>query len=121
VDPRQDIGTYAVVLGNPLKINRQFNNPDGTGTNLVTAFGSTWSAMARQSYSSALAQSFAVDSTNAATGLLVLTLTAAQTTAMATAGDVTTWHFDIQASGGTITPRTPFKGTVEVRRTYTHG
>jgi hypothetical protein len=88
----------------------------------LTAFGSAWTAMLRQSYSSVDVQSFAVDTTNAATGVLVLTLTAVQTAGMATApGDLTTWHFDLQATGGTVSPQTPFKGMVQVWRDYTHG
>jgi hypothetical protein len=121
VDPRQDIGTYEVVTGDPLEIDHQVNKPDGSPMDLTT-FGTSWSAMLRQSYSSVDVQSFAIDATSASTGLLKLTLTAAQTTSMATApGDLTTWHFDLQASGGAVSPQTPFKGAVQVWRDFTHG
>jgi surface antigen len=35
-------------------------------------------------------------------------------------GDVTTWHFDLQVTGGTVSPFTPYKGSIQVWKVYTH-
>jgi hypothetical protein len=120
VDPRQDLGSWSVAAGDPLEIDLQLNKPDGTGLDL-TAFGSSWAGKLRQSSSSAVAQVFAIDATSAATGLLKLTLSPTQTSAMSlTGGDTSTWHFDLQITGGTMSPQTPFKGQVQVWRIYSH-
>jgi hypothetical protein len=92
-----------------------------SGTNL-TPYGTSWAAMLRQSLTDGSPQSFALDSSAAATGVLVLSLTGTQTAAMNTdSKGVTVWRFDLQASGGTVTPQTPFKGSVSVYGVYTHG
>lgn len=89
------------------------------GTDLAT-FG-TWASDLRQSPSQAPPVVFTVDNASAANGILTLALTGAQTTTLATAdGGGTTWHFDLQATGGTVSPQTPFMGSVTAVKPYTH-
>jgi len=118
-DPRLDLGTWDIVAGDPLTITVNITS-GGTGVNLTT-YGSSWAAMLRVTPAASPAVSFTVNTTNAATGQLILSLTASDTAGLATAPvDGATWQFDLQATGGTVTPQTPFRGALRVVKPYTH-
>lgn len=118
-DPRQYLGSWDVVAGDPLSITLTVLS-SGSPVNLTT-IGSSWASKLRQSVSQTPSISFTVDATNAATGVLVLSLAAATTTTMTTdPGASTSWTFDLQCSGGTVTPQTMFEGNVVAWRPYTH-
>lgn len=118
-DPRQDLGTWDVIAGDPLTITLNITS-GGSPVNLTT-IGSTWSAHVRQSPSTTPPVVPTIDASGASTGTLVLSLNGAVTGAMATdPTDPTVWHFDLQATGGTVTPQTPFKGTVQAWKVFTH-
>lgn len=114
-DPRQDIGTYPVVAGNPLDITVNFT-VNGVGVDLTTV-ATAWASMLRRTAASSESVSFTVDASNAATGVLVLRLTADQTTSMATSSEkITRWEGDLQGTGGVLSPDTKFKLSVPVTR-----
>lgn len=118
-DPRTYLGAWDVVAGDPLAITVNITS-GGTGVDL-TAYGSSWASDLRQSVDVTTPVVFTIDSTGAATGTLVFSLTGTQTAAMTTSpGDHTDWTFDVQASGGAVTPQTPFRGEVTVSKPYTH-
>jgi hypothetical protein len=119
-EPRQYLGEVDVVAGDPLTITINITS-GGSGVDL-TAFGTTWGSDLRQTTTQQTPVVFAVNSTAANTGTLVLSLTGTQTGSMATAtGDqVSAWMYDLQVTGGTVTPQTPFRGDVMVFKPYTH-
>jgi hypothetical protein len=120
-DYRQDIGARSVPAGDPLTWIITINGPTGTGIDL-TVYGTAWGAKARTSYLMEPPVVFTVDYSAAATGVLKLSLTGTQTAGMTTdSNDSTNWQFDLQATGGTVTPQTPFKGRLTVQRVNTHG
>jgi hypothetical protein len=120
-DYRQDIGARSVPAGDPLTWTVTINGPTGAGIDL-TAYGTAWGAKARTSYLMELPVVFTVDYSAAATGVLKLSLTGTQTAGMTTdSNDSTNWQFDLQATGGAVTPQTPFKGRLTVQRVNTHG
>jgi hypothetical protein len=119
-DTRQDIGSYANPAGDPMTIEFR---PTAAGAPInLTAYGTSWAAMLRQSLSDGSPKSFAIDATNAASGVLILSLTGTQTAAMNTDSDGTTnYNFDLQATGGAVTPQTPYKGRITIYGVNTHG
>ena len=121
-DPRQQLGEWDVVAGDPLSITINITS-GGTGVNLTT-YGTTWTADLRTDPTSSTSVPFTVDASAASTGTLVLSLTGTQTSTMATSLTCTpaptSWQFDLQASGGTVSPQTPFQGMVIAYPPYTH-
>lgn len=118
-DPRTYLGSWDVVAGDPLSITVNVT-ADGAPVDLTT-YGTAWGADLRQNSLQTPAVVFAVDSTNAATGTLVLSLTGAQTATLTiSSGDSTQWLFDLQATGGAVSPQTPFRGQVTAWRPFTH-
>lgn len=119
-DPRADIGSADCQMGEPLTWTVTIKDGSGSPVDL-TAYGTTWAADLRQSYSMQPAVVFAIDASGAASGVLVLSLTGTQTAAMATStGDHTMWFFDIQVTGGTVSPQFPFQGSLNIWKVYTH-
>ena len=119
-EPRQYLGACSLVAGDPLTLTINITS-GGSGVNL-TPYGTSWSSDLRQSTTQQIPVPFSVDSSAAATGTLKLSLTGAQTSSMATAtGDaVSAWMYDLQASGGAVSPQTPFRGEVMVYKPYTY-
>lgn len=88
----------------------------------LTSYG-TFTAQARSSEDAATAVDIGIDVTNAASGVLVLSLSGAQTAGMVqpdTGGDLA-YGFDVQATGGTLSPDTPMVGSLLIVKDYTHG
>jgi hypothetical protein len=81
----------------------------------LTAFGTSFTAQVRYSATTASFTPFTVDDTDAATGVLVLSLTGDQTGALMNS----TYHFDVQATGGALSPRTIITGTLSVTKDVT--
>lgn len=110
-----------VYAGDGLRIELGFDEPvdpdDATaGVAPMNLSGWTWSAQWRTSHSSGSAVSFVVDSSDAATGQLVLTLTGQQTAAMFADG-----VFDLQGTKPGAQPWTPVWGRTVWQPDVTRG
>lgn len=123
-DPRYPLDPQACAQGDAFRWVLTFQSTSAGGAPLpvdLTAFGSTWTSNLRISPSQVPPLSFTIDASGAATGVLVLSLTGAQTGTMATdpaAGTV--WQFDLQVAGGSLSPYTPYKGLFTVYKVITH-
>lgn len=82
----------------------------------LTGYGNTWASQIRESEGSPLAASFAVDATNAATGILAFSLAGTIVSSL----DQPLYWFDVQVTGGAQSPLTVFLGKIEVRGEITH-
>jgi hypothetical protein len=112
-----DLGTIPVYRDADWSWQIQNNGPTGSPIDM-TAFGTVWTSMARTNLAAADAVTITVDASQAATGLIVLSLTHAATAALA----VTLLHFDVfaAASGGTPV-NAVYTGELQVDGAYTHG
>ena len=123
-EPRTDLGPQSCVQGDPFSWTITINSTSSGGVvtpvNLTT-FGSVWTAMLRQNPAQTPPVAFGINTSSASTGVLVLSLTGTQTAAMATGpADPTVWFFDLQVSGGSVTPLTPYRGSLTVWKVFTH-
>lgn len=110
-----DLGSVPLYRGDAWRMPITDYAADGTTPTNLTGYGSAWAAQMRQTPDSPTAVTITVDATAAATGQLVLTLAAA-TTAELTAS---LYVFDVQATGGAVSPITVYRGTVVVTRDVT--
>jgi len=118
-EPRTDVGVYGVVAGSALSITLTSvdnnNNPYP-----LTGYATTWTSHLRPSPLGSPTINFTVDSSKAAQGILVLSLTGTITNTMdLTTEGVANWYFDVQGTGGSVSPQTPFRGRVDVYQPYT--
>lgn len=112
-DPRVVLTPWSVVRGDAFTNTVTFRKTasDGTITTLdLTTFGTTWRAQLRGGPDYTTFVPFTINQTNAATGVLVFTLTSAQTASLA----LPSYQFDLEVSGGSVSPQTPFRGTLTV-------
>lgn len=117
-DPRTDVGTNAVVAGDPVQwiLPVQVN---GSGASVdLTTLGTTWVADLRQGVGMTPEIAFTVDASGAATGQLILNLTGAQTLSMLSGQGPTHWFFNVQVTGGGVSPQTLMKGHLVVYGSY---
>jgi hypothetical protein len=112
-DPRQVLPPWTVVRGDAFKQTVTITS-GGSPVNLTT-YGTTWAATARRQVDDSTTVPFTVDSTSASTGVLTFSLTASATAAL----NNSVYYFDVQVTGGTVTPQTPFRGTLIVFKDYT--
>lgn len=112
-DPRQVLPPWTVVRGDAFTQTVTITAA-GSPVNL-TSYGTAWTAQARRDPDDTTAIPFTIDATNAATGVLVFTLSAATTASMNNA----VYYFDVQATGGTVSPQTPFRGTLLMFKDFT--
>jgi hypothetical protein len=88
------------------------------GTRLpLDGFGDTWTCQLRTSPDGPLAATFTVDSSDAATGWIVLNSLTGVTTAALKAGE--TYGADVQATGGDVSPITVWRLAFYVQGDYT--
>ena len=109
-----DLGVITLIRGDGWRIPITDVATDGTPTDL-TGFGSGWSAQMRETADASTSVAFTVDATAAASGQLVLSLAGYATAALTRSRYV----FDVQATGGTITPLTVYRGAILVERDVT--
>ena len=118
-DPRQDLGTFAVIAGDPLTISYTVQ-ANGSPVDLTT-IGTTVTSLLRQAPGATPTYSFDMSASVLASGQLVWKLTGTQTAAMMSGNGSTHWYFDTTFTGGTVSPQTPFKGQVVEYRGETNG
>lgn len=120
-DPRVPLGGWDTPAGEPLQITLNFVVGGVSALNLLS-YGPTWDAQLRRDPSDDNYINFGVDASGAASGTLVLSLTAAQTDSMVDTvlGGTVVWGFDIRVTGGAVTPQWPFRGEVAAWRPFTH-
>jgi len=102
-----DLGTFPLYRGdgagrNQVGIHLQDVNEDPVDLSL---FGDEWEAQARSSYATNEAIDLDIDDTGAATGDLIVSIPDADSVALPRA-----LVFDVQATGGGISPFTVFRG-----------
>ena len=108
-----NVGTLSVYAGDTFSQTFTFKEDD-EAINLVTAGWTSWTAQYRRNPDSTTAVSFAVDTTDAATGEITISLTATQT------GTLEAGVFDLQATQGSVV-RTWVRGGLNVTRDVTRG
>lgn len=113
-DPRIQIPPWTVVRGDAFTQPVTINDTSGNPVNL-TSYGSSFASQLRGGPDYTTSVPFTVDATNAATGQLVMSLTAEQTASM----NLPVYYFDIQVTGGTVSPQTPAQGVLIVFKDYT--
>jgi hypothetical protein len=111
-----DLGAIAVYRGDAwlLPIVDDDGGSPPVPTNL-TAYGSSWTCQARSSEDTDPPVTITVDASNAATGRLNLSMTGTITAGMS--GE---YKFDVQVTGGTLSPLTMFRGRLRVTKDVTH-
>lgn len=118
---------YPIVLGSlptiwrgdPYQLTLSMFQSDGTTPQDLTGFGSAWSSHMRAAIgSSVIAATWTVDVTHLTDGYVVLSLTDVQTAALRKGQS---YGFDVQATGGTMTPFTVWQArSVAVDGEWTH-
>src|SRR5690349_1011493 len=83
-------------------------------SNPIDLSSSTFRAMIRQKYTSAVLTSFSIDTTNAATGVIVLSLTPDQTSALPVTKDDASnvLHYDLEVTYAVDNVQTEIGGTL---------
>lgn len=104
--------------GDPFVWQLTLQQANGSAQDL-TPFGTTWAASLRTSIDAQTSVDFAVDVSALTSGIVKLSLTAVQTASMHRGKAA--YGFDVQASGGSISPFTVWRGSVNVDGEYTHG
>lgn len=102
-----DLGTFPLYRGDAAGRNKVTITLKDSQDALVdlTVFGDTWTAQAREFIESTEAIELTVDDTNAADGVLEVSIPDDDSAALPWA-----LVFDVQATGGTVDPITVFKG-----------
>lgn len=119
-DPRMPIGGWDITAGEPLEITLNFVVNGVSALNLAT-YGTGWAADLRRNPDDGFFISFDVDSSGAAGGVLVLSLTGDQTALLTDENLGNEWGFDLCVTGGAVTPQYPFRGQIVGWEPYTHG
>lgn len=117
------LATTPVWRGDPLTITVTVKDSAGNPVNLTT-YGSTFASQIRTSIDAAtVTATFTVDATNAATGVLKLSLTGTQTAALKRTTDKggnTSYGFDVQATDASGNNTTLVYGYLSVDGEWTH-
>jgi hypothetical protein len=131
-DPRVTLDEQECVRGaaHTYTVTVRKTNSDGSTSPVdLTTYGTTWSGQLRGEPGYAAGTAWHIDASSAATGVLVLSLTGAETAAMpshatgrSTDDDLAdTFGYDLEVTGGTVSPQIPFKGVLRLWKAYTHG
>lgn len=111
-----DLGTFGVYRGDAWQLPINDTQSDGVTPVDLTTIGTAFTSQARISPDAKTAIDITVDASRAAQGILLLSLDGTQTTAM----NRSTYVFDVQATGGPLSPLTLYKGSLEVTKDVTH-
>lgn len=118
-DPRQPLNDQTICRGDNFKwtVTITKTNVDGSTSPVdLTTYGTSWSGQLRGNPDYTTFVDWTIDATNASTGVLVLSLSSATTTTML----LPVYYYDLQVTGGTVSPQTPFRGTLYVVKDVTH-
>lgn len=118
-DPRVALDDQSVVRGDAFTWSVTITRDNGDGTTSpvdLTTYGTTWTGDLRGNPDYTTFVPWVIDASLASTGVLKLSLDGATTAAM----PLGVYGYDLQVTGGTVSPQTPFKGTLYVVKDDTH-